>query len=171
MKLPDAIRGAGLFPRTHAPEHANLVDDVIPAPGCLEFFRQQSVQLLPHRDDPVCHHRYVCFPLPIQHIMGQDQGHLVTCFNKHNSVQPFTYQPCSVRGWIADFTPRKHRQLAPDATCRVLVPGNHMQSSNPFTIQSCILRKTLFKCSVQHPRDYMDRHTWHTSIGTPRDTK
>jgi len=53
----------------HAPEHANLFDDVVPVTGCLEFFRQQPVQLLPHRNDSACHGRYVSFPLSIHFII------------------------------------------------------------------------------------------------------
>lgn len=56
----------------HAPEHADLSDDVVPVARRLEFFSQQPVQLLPHRNDSACHHRYVSFPLFIQYIIGQN---------------------------------------------------------------------------------------------------
>lgn len=47
----------------HLPEHADLVDNVVPIAGRLHFLRQQSVKLLAHCNNPVGHCGDIPFPL------------------------------------------------------------------------------------------------------------
>lgn len=45
------------------PEHADLLDDMIPIARCLELIGEKIMQLVPHVDNPLSHGLDVPFPL------------------------------------------------------------------------------------------------------------
>ena len=59
-----------------APEHPNLARNVPPLARGLVHLRQQPIQLLPHRDDPLRHRLDVPLPVFKQLRVAQDQRHL-----------------------------------------------------------------------------------------------
>lgn len=50
-------------PWSRSPEHANLIDDVVPVTRCLELLCQQPVQFLAHINDASGHCAHIPFPL------------------------------------------------------------------------------------------------------------
>lgn len=66
----------GLSSFHHLPEHANLVDDMVPVARRLQLFCQQLVQLLSHINDSVRHRGDILLPLSEQSIVCQNQGNL-----------------------------------------------------------------------------------------------
>lgn len=50
--------------REHAPEHANLIHNMIPISRRLEFLGQQPMEFLSHRDNPSSHRLDILLPLP-----------------------------------------------------------------------------------------------------------
>lgn len=60
----------------YAPEHANLVHDMIPVSGSLELLRQQPEQLLAHIDDTARHGTDIALPVGEQLGIVQDQRNL-----------------------------------------------------------------------------------------------
>jgi hypothetical protein len=70
----------GIFLK-HPPEHPDLVDDMVPVPWRLQFFCQQSVQLLAHVYDASGHRLDVPLPLLEEPIIIQNEGYLPTLFN------------------------------------------------------------------------------------------
>lgn len=64
----------------HSPEHANLVDDVVPVSRRAQFLREQSIKLLAHRNNSVRHRRNVSFPFFKEPCIRQDQRDLYIHF-------------------------------------------------------------------------------------------
>ena len=56
------------------PEHANLINDVVPSSGSLELLGQQPVKFFPHLDDTAGHRLDILFPLLEQLGVVQDQS-------------------------------------------------------------------------------------------------
>lgn len=75
------------------PEHADLVDNVVPVPGCLQLLRQQRVQRLSHVNDAVRHRPHVPFPLIEQRRVVEYQLDLM------GAISPYTN----------NFRARRHR--------------------------------------------------------------
>jgi hypothetical protein len=59
---PEQHRGWAEATQTHAPEHADLRNDVVPVSGRLQFIRQQMMQLLAHLNNTSCHRANVSTP-------------------------------------------------------------------------------------------------------------
>jgi len=53
----------GLGQQAFSPEHANLINDVVPGAGSLQLLGQQPVKLFPHLDDTTGHRLDILFPL------------------------------------------------------------------------------------------------------------
>jgi hypothetical protein len=63
-------------PQIHSPKHADLVNDVVPVSRRVQFLREQSIKLLTHRNNPICHCGNVSFPLFKEASVRQDQRDL-----------------------------------------------------------------------------------------------
>jgi hypothetical protein len=61
------------FFKPNSPEHPNLINDVVPVPGRLQFKGQQSVQFLSHINDTSCHRPNISFPFLEQSRIIQNQ--------------------------------------------------------------------------------------------------
>jgi hypothetical protein len=99
--------------RAHSPKHADLIDDVIPVSGRVQFLCEQSIKLFTHRNNPICHGGNVSFPLFKEASVRQDQRnlHMLSTFAVKRRSIP-TYQTCPMRRRVADLTPLQNRELA-----------------------------------------------------------
>ena len=59
-----------------APEHANLIHDVIPVTRSLQLLRQKPEQLLSHIDNSVRHRADILLPISKQLLVVQDKRNL-----------------------------------------------------------------------------------------------
>jgi len=84
-----------------------------------------------------------------------------------------TYQACTIRRWIANFTPLQHRQLAVHPVRRLCIGRHNMQRTHSLTVQPRILRKTLQSVSFISLPSYSHECllTWQTNNGNPCSTK
>ena len=80
----------------NAPEHPNLLRDVVPRARRLQLLREQPVQLLPHGDNPMRHRLDVPLPILEQLRIIQDQRHLHRFVTRDpNNSKPLTSRaPC-----------------------------------------------------------------------------
>lgn len=67
----------------HLPEHADLVDNVVPVTRRMQLLRQQLVKLLPHRNDTIGHRGDVPLPLLEKGRIRQDQCDLDNVSSRH----------------------------------------------------------------------------------------
>ena len=56
------------------PEHADLINDVVPIARGLKLLGQQPIELFPHLDDTTGHHLDIPFPFLEEYGVVQDQS-------------------------------------------------------------------------------------------------
>ena len=158
-----------------SPEHANLIDDVLPVTRRLQLLCQQPVQLLSHINDPPGHCAHIPFPLLEELPVVQYKCDLDRFVNTAAPLRYFstTHHSCAPRRRITDLAALQYRKLTLHSIRGILFRGYYVQCSYSLAIQASVLGKALWgQVSFSAPPVTHSRiHTWQTSIGTPRSTK
>ena len=107
----------------NSPEHANLVDDMVPVARRLQLLRQQPVQLMAHVNNPPRHRLNILLPLREQLRLPQDHRH----------------QPRAIRRRVANLAALQHRQLALHPRRRVGALRDDVQRADTLAVQTRVL--------------------------------
>lgn len=110
-----------------SPEHANLINDVIPSAGSLELLCEQPVELFPHLDDTTGHRLDIYFPL-LEQLGG---------------VQDQRDQSRAMSWGVTDFAAREDGELTAGPVRDLGRGGNYVQGADAFTVQTSVLGETL----------------------------
>ena len=110
-----------------SPEHAYLVNDVVPSARSLKLLSQQPVKFIPHLDDTASHSLDIFLPLLEQLGVVQDQSD----------------QPCPV-GWrVANLASLENGELTSDPVRDFGRGSDDVQGTDTFTVQTGVLGETL----------------------------
>lgn len=133
------------------PEHANLIDNVIPITRRLELVRQEPVQLLTHLNDSPSHSLDVAFPLIEQLRVIEDQRHLYAVNEnerrriKHDNANcdAGTHNTSAVCRRVAYFAPRKDGQLALDTRRSLFCRRHDVEGTYTLTVETSVFGEAL----------------------------
>lgn len=109
------------------PEHANLIDDVVPSARSLQFFSQQPVKFFPHLDDTTSHGLDIPFPLLEQLGVVQDQSD----------------QSRAMSWGVTDLASSEDGKLAADFVRDFGRRRDDVKGTDTFTVQTGVLGETL----------------------------
>lgn len=114
--------GEGLLP-----EHANLIDDMVPSAGGLELLSQQPVKFLPHLDNAAGHRLDILLPLLEQLGVVQNQSD----------------QSRAMSWGIADLASTEDGELTADLIRNFGRRRDDVKGANTFAVQTSVLGEAL----------------------------
>ena len=124
----DRLSGGAVWTgRKHRPEHANLINDMVPSAGGVELFGQQSIKLFPHVDDTTGHGLDIEFPLLEELGVVQDQSD----------------QSRAMSGGVTDLASAEDGELTADLVRGFRRGREDVKGTDTFTVQTCVLGETL----------------------------
>jgi len=109
------------------PEHANLINDVVPSSGSLELLGQQPVKFFPHVDDTTGHRLDILLPLLEQLGVVQDQSD----------------QSRAMSWGVTDLASSEDRELTADLIRDFGRRRDDVEGTDTFAVQTGVLGKTL----------------------------
>jgi hypothetical protein len=108
-------------------EHPNLTLDVAPLPGSFQVIRQQSIQPLPHTDNPLRHAFHLTLPFLIQLLTPEYR----------------IRDPCPMQRRVRIHRPNYNLQLTIYPFLLLSILGRQRERPNAFSIQAHVLREGL----------------------------